>query len=282
MIKANFHQHSLFSDGKNHPEDYVLQAIRLGFTAIGFTEHSPLPFSTYYALPQRRENEYVNEIDRLKSKYAAEIKIYRALEQDFIPGITENFSTVSNRMNLDYSIGSVHLVAPSHGDELWFIDGPERRLYDEGLHTLFNGNIREAVSRFFFQTNEMIEKEAFDVLGHMDKIKMHNANRFFTVEESWYQDLVMQTLELVKAHQLIVEINTRGIYKKRSDSYFPDHLTLRQIKEMNIPVLISSDAHMPEELNLGFAEVQQHLIDFGFTATMTFDKGKWKEQPLIG
>ncbi len=282
MIKANFHQHSLFSDGKNHPEDYVLQAIRLGFTAIGFTEHSPLPFNTYYALPQRRENEYVNEIDRLKSKYAAEIKIYRALEQDFIPGITENFSTVSNRMNLDYSIGSVHLVAPTHGDELWFIDGPERRLYDEGLHTLFNGNIREAVSRFFFQTNEMIEKENFDVLGHMDKIKMHNANRFFTVEESWYQDLVMQTLELVKAHQLIVEINTRGIYKKRSDSYFPDHLTLRQIKEMNIPVLISSDAHMPEELNLGFAEVQQHLIDFGFTSTMTFDEGKWKEQPLIG
>jgi len=282
MIKANFHQHSLFSDGKNHPEEYVIQAIRLGFTAIGFTEHSPLPFNTYYALPQHRENEYVNEIDRLKSKYAAEIKIYRALEQDFIPGITENFSTVSNRMNLDYSIGSVHLVAPTHGDELWFIDGPERRLYDEGLHTLFNGNIREAVSQFFFQTNEMIENEVFDVLGHMDKIKMHNANRFFTVEESWYQDLVMQTLELVKAHQLIVEINTRGIYKKRSDSYFPDHLTLRQIKEMNIPVLISSDAHMPEELNLGFAEVQQHLIDFGFTSTMTFDEGKWKEQPLIG
>ncbi len=280
MIKANFHQHSLFSDGKNQPEDYVLQGIQLGFEAMGFTEHSPLPFQTYYALHQNREVEYTNEIARLKKKYASEIKIYCALEQDFVPGITERFANIATRMKLDYSIGSVHLVKPLHGDGLWFIDGPERQIYDDGLRDFFDNNIRKGVTRFFAQTNEMIESEQFDVLGHMDKIKMHNANRFFSVEESWYKNLVTETLELVKTHGLIVEVNTRGLYKKRSDSYFPDHQTLKMIKQMNIPVLVSSDAHKPEELNLGFIEVEKHLIAYGFKASMVFKNGKWNEQVL--
>jgi len=280
MIPFNFHQHSNFSDGKQPPEDYVKQAVEIGFQAMGFSEHSPLPFDTYYSLPQVREQEYVAETNRLKEKYASRIKLYRALEQDFIPGVTEDFLAVANRLRLDYTIGSVHLVASGETDELWFIDGPEMVVYDEGLNQLFHGDIRKGVTHYYHQINEMIQTQEMDVVGHLDKIKMHNAGRFFQLNEVWYQQLVNETLDLIKQKELIVEVNTRGIYKKRSDSYFPDHDTLKKVKALDIPILISSDAHQPQELNLGFAEVQHYLLDFGFTETCFFDDGQWKEYAL--
>ncbi|MBO7361393.1 MAG: hypothetical protein J6V48_09730, partial [Clostridia bacterium] len=42
-IRADFHLHSLFSDGKNSPEEVVLAAIGKGMTAIGFSDHSWTP-----------------------------------------------------------------------------------------------------------------------------------------------------------------------------------------------------------------------------------------------
>ena len=109
---------------------------------------------------------------------------------------------------------------------------------------------------------------------------MHNAGRFFNPEDSWVQELVDETLDLIKEKELIVEVNTRGIYKKRSDSYFPDHRTLEKVQQLKIPVIISSDAHLPEELNLGFAEARQHLLEFGFINTLFFDGRHWNEIPL--
>lgn len=280
MINFNFHQHSLFSDGKMPLEAYVQQAIELGFTAMGFTEHSPLPFDTYYSLPPQREKEYVDETNRLKQKYIHQIKLYRALEQDYIPGVTEDFNLVSQRLQLDYSIGSVHLVKPEFSDELWFIDGPEQQLYNDGLTQLFAGDIRKGVTQYYHQLNQMIESQQFDVVGHLDKIKMHNADRFFTVDEAWYVNLVNETLDLIRSRNLIVEVNTRGIYKKRSDSYFPDHNTLKKIEELNIPIIISSDAHLPNEINLGFPAVCDHLVDHGFKSVLFFDESQWTEFPI--
>lgn len=280
MIKSNFHQHSLFSDGKKPLEDYIQQALQLGFTAMGFSEHSPLPFETYYSLESNREEEYVMETNRLKQKYHDQIDLYRALEQDYIPSITEDFASVAKRLELNYSIGSVHLVSPAAGEELWFIDGPNQDIYDVGLTQFFGADIKQAVKAYYHQLNQMIDSQQMDVVGHLDKIKMHNADRFFKEEEMWYQKLVNETLDLIKSKNLIVEVNTRGIYKKRSAHYFPDNACLRKIKQLNIPVIISSDAHEPHELNLGFEAAREHLLLFGFDAVRYFNGQNWEEQSL--
>ena len=45
MTLQNLHTHTVFSDGKNTPEEMVLGAVRAGCTSLGFSEHSPLaPF----------------------------------------------------------------------------------------------------------------------------------------------------------------------------------------------------------------------------------------------
>ncbi len=277
MINFNFHLHSNFSDGAFDPERYVEKAIELGFSAIGFTEHSPLSFDNPFSLKAENINDYINIIDVLKDKYSAKIRVYRALEMDFIPNQSTNFSHWENICKTDYLIGSVHLVAPPNTNKLWFTDGPKHQIYDEGLMEFFGGDIKLAVRTYYHQINQMIETQSFDILGHIDKIKMHNQNRFFTEDELWYQNLVDECLDLVKQKNLIVEVNTRGIYKKRSKSLFPDDITLQKVKNLNIPIIISSDAHQPNELNLGFSETQSKLLEIGFREVMFFDNGQWRE-----
>lgn len=279
MINFNYHQHSNFSDGAVDPEYYVEKGIKLGFSALGFSEHSPLPFDNPFSLKSENVNNYVETIDQLKDKYSDKIKLYRALEMDFIPGISDDFTHWKNECKTNYLIGSVHLVKAGsknfQDNELWFTDGPKHETYDRGLEEFFDGDIRKAVTTFYHQTNQMIETQDFDVLGHMDKIKMHNQDRFFTEDETWYQKLVDECLELVKQKGLIVEVNTRGIYKKRSNSLFPDGLTLQKVKHHNIPIIISSDAHQPHELNLGFADAVSKLSEMGFKEVMYFNGTGW-------
>ena len=281
MVNFNFHQHSLFSDGKAEPEAYIKQALELGFEAMGFSEHSPLPFETPFSLKREQVDNYVETLDTLKEKYQDRLAIYRSLELDFVPGFSEDFEQWKKACKVDYAIGGVHLVKPPHTNELWFTDGPDRTIYDNGVRDYFDNDIKKAVKTYYHQQNSMIESQQFDVVAHVDKITMHNQNRFFTEEEKWYRDLVSETLHLIKEKALIVEVNTRGLYKKRSDKLFPDGKTLQQVIELGIPVIISSDAHHPTEINLYFDHAIHKLLHLGCKQILFFNESGWEERGLV-
>jgi histidinol-phosphatase (PHP family) len=276
---TNYHTHTRFSDGKGEPEEFVQQALNLRFDALGFSEHSPLPFDNTFALKVTDIDEYVSIIHNLQKAYASEIKIFLGMEFDFIPGHSEDFSELKTKCGLDYTIGSVHLVV-SPGGDLWFIDGPVPEIYDDGLSYLFGGDIRNAVTSYYRQINQMIETQNPDIIGHMDKIKMHNRDRFFKEDESWYMALVSETLDLIAQKGTIVEVNTRGIYKKRSSTTYPGIEILKQLKTLGIPVIISSDAHDFQELNGSFNEAQCLLSEAGIKETLFFNGKEWQQTSL--
>ena len=272
MQLFNLHTHSNFSDGKANAEDVVIEAINQGLEVLGFSDHSPVPFENTFAIKNDNVNNYITTIKSLKEKYQDKIDIYCSMEMDFIPGIVKNFKKTKEELGLDYMIGSVHLVG-NDIERLWFIDGSKVETYDEGLNNYFNGDIKKGVKTFFYQYNELIETEEFDIVGHFDKIKMHNRDRYFLEEDKWYRDLLMETLTLIKEKSLIVEVNTRGIYKKRSTDFYPSSWILPIMREMNIPVVISSDAHLPNELTLCFKQAEEALKTAGYKETMCFKNG---------
>jgi histidinol-phosphatase (PHP family) len=276
---TNYHTHTRFSDGKGEPEAFVQQALKLGFDALGFSEHSPLPFDNTFALKAPELDEYVSTILSLGKAYASEIKVFLSMEFDFIPGHSEDFSELKTKCGLDYTIGSVHLVV-SPGGGLWFIDGPVPEIYDDGLAYLFGGDIRKAVTAYYRQTNQMIESQNPDIIGHMDKIKMHNRERFFKEDESWYRSLIGETLDIIAQKGTIVEVNTRGIYKKRSETTYPGIEVLKQIKTRGIPVTVSSDAHQAQELNGAFEIAQNLLREAGINETVFFTGKSWEQTSL--
>ncbi len=272
---TNHHTHSLYSDGSSQPEEYIFAAIEKGFNLLGFTEHSPLPFENNFSFKKENKEEYIALINTLKQKYSGQISVYSGMEMDYIPGVSENFSKVKAEYKLDYLIGSVHLVKPENNDELWFTDGPDYRTYDKGLNELFAGDIRKAVTTYFNQLNEMIETQHFDIIGHFDKIKMHNRDRFFKEAESWYMSLVKETLLLIQDRDIIVEINTRGIYKQRSETTYPGIEILKQIKAMHIPVIVNSDAHKPHEIDGEFEYGFSLLKEAGIDEVVYFKGNGW-------
>ena len=165
-------------------------------------------------------------------------------------------------------------------DEIWFIDGPKWEVYDEGLQKLFDGDIRRAVRRFFEQSNEMIEKEPFDIIAHFDKIKMHNRDRYFHEDESWYRKLALETLDLIREKGLVMEINTRGIYKKRYNGFYPSPWLMEEACKMGVPAIISADAHHFSEITLEFAAAEEALKKAGYRSVVNFKNEKWIEVPI--
>ena len=282
MNYFNLHTHSNFCDGKEAPEKYVLRAIDLGFHTVGFSGHAPVPFENKFAIKEDKLEEYIITIRNLKVKYKGIIQVLGSLEMDYIPGITREFDDFRGQWNLDYVIGGVHLVKNRDKEQLWFIDGPYQERYDEGLKNIFNGNARQGVESYYNQVMEMIATQKSDIIAHLDKIKMHNKNRYFSEDEGWYKDSVWNTLKHISLNSnCIVEVNTRGLYKKRADTFFPSPEILEQIHHLNIPITLSSDAHAPEELDGFYKEAIYLLKDIGFKELSYFNGQERKSQQII-
>jgi histidinol-phosphatase (PHP family) len=281
MQYFNLHTHSRFCDGKEEPEAYVKQAIDLGFHTLGFSSHAPVPFENTFALKEEQMKDYFSTIVNLKEKFRDQIKLLLSLEIDYIPGITRDFRDFRKAGNLDYTIGGVHLVREPGIDALWFIDGSKQETYDTGLQLLYKGNARIGVEAYYRQIMEMVATQRPNLVAHLDKIKMHNKNRFFTEEESWYKDMVWKTLKFIADESdCILEVNTRGLYKQRSDTYFPSPAVLEQIHHLKIPVTISTDAHHPDELSLYIPEATAMLKEIGFRELVYFE-GKTRQKQKI-
>ncbi|MDY5969297.1 MAG: hypothetical protein SPJ13_04705, partial [Bacteroidales bacterium] len=116
---------------------------------------------------------------------------------------------------------------------------------------------------FFHQNNMMIEQNRPTIVGHFNKIVMHNRGRYFSEQDRLYLDLAHETIDLIAETGCICEVNTRGIYKKRHNDYYPSRDLLRHMKDKHIPVIISSDAHAPENLDM-FEGAMEFLQEIGY------------------
>ncbi|MBN1199813.1 MAG: histidinol-phosphatase [Bacteroidales bacterium] len=300
-MTGNLHTHTNFSDGTAPPEAYIEEAKRLGFSVLGFSDHSPVPFPNTFAIPEGGLGGYVTAIQKLASQQSAvgslqsssipdpssgiwhlatDIEILLGLEYDYIPGLTTPLKKLREDYVFDYVIGSVHLVRNHRPDLLWFIDGPQSKTYDKGIREVFGGDSKKAITAYWRQLQEMVIVEEPDIIGHLDKIKMHNHDRYFREDEPWYLVLAEETLELIREKNAVVEVNTRGIYKQRSESLFPGPELLKIIHARNIPITLASDAHHPDELSLFFPETKQLLKDVGFRYTWLLTTEGWKESAL--
>ena len=276
---SNLHTHTTFSDGSSGPEDYIKEAVLQKFDTLGFSDHSPVPFENTFAIRDAALDIYVNTILGFRKRFTSPT-ILLALEIDHIPGVTHPISYYRKLYPFDYFIGSVHLVKNEETGKLWFIDGPDISVYDHGLKEVFSGDVKKAVMAYYRQIQEMIVSQKPEIIGHLDKIRMYNRGRYFREDDPWYVKLVDETLDMIHAAGCVVEVNTRGFYKKRSDAFFPGPAILKKINDLNIPVILSSDAHKPQELSLGFEDALKTLIELGFRSTWLWKEGGWKEMVI--
>ncbi len=272
MFSSNYHTHSLYCDGKEPLKNYVEAAENLHYAQLGFSSHGPLPFDNDFSIKEEELTNYCAEIDELQK--STPVTLLKALECDFVPSMSKPFDTFRQEHHLDYIIGGVHLVRPTDREGIWFIDGPNRDIFDEGLANLFDNDIHKAVTTFWEQTFEMLETEHLDIIAHFDKIKMHNQHRFFEEDDPWFKVLADKALQLIKRHDVIIEINTRGLYKKRYDGFYPGTRLLMEARKLDIPVVISSDAHKAQDLGQCCPEAWAELQRCGYDHLAVYDPVK--------
>lgn len=279
MKKFNLHSHSSFCDGKNTLEEMALAAIDRGLCCFGFSAHAPVPFENTFALREQDVAAYLSEISRLKAKYADKIHLYASMEFDYITDTVEDIRQRAEAYGLDYIIASVHQVKEKGKEAMWFIDGGKQETWDNGLRDVFGGDVRCGVETFYSQSVAMIHKVKPDIVGHFDKVKMHNKERCFSQNDPWYKELVMWLIEEAAAENLICEVNTRGLYKGRTDDFFPSTEWIREAAIKGLRMTISTDCHKTGEVDLLFEQAVQAMKEAGHKYVWLFD-GEWKAEKL--
>jgi histidinol-phosphatase (PHP family) len=280
MAWSNYHSHTIFSDGSDEPAKYVEEAIAQGMDGYGFSCHAPVPFETNWSMKKENTDLYFEEISKLKKENVSILKIFASLEIDYIPGMISPADKFLDRYPLDYRIGSIHFVEAFENGYPWGIDGTAE-LFAEGILKIWKNDAKRAVQKYFRLLREMIAMAKPDIIGHFDKIRMHNEeNRYFSEEADWYRMEIMESLELMRNTNCLAEVNTRGMYRGNKKEPYPSFWILKEMEKLGIPIVLNSDAHKPNEITGYFKEVSLLLKDCGYTELHFFNEGKWEPKPF--
>ncbi|MCK5846197.1 MAG: histidinol-phosphatase [Bacteroidales bacterium] len=279
MKNLCYHSHNSFCDGKNSIEEMVESAIKQEVRSIGISSHSPVNFFNKWSINDKDIEQYGKIISSLQQKYKGKIDIFVSLEIDYIPEKTSSFKYFSDLLSLDYTIGAVHLVKNPNNGLLWFIDG-DKIQSQQNMLKIFDGDYKTAVKSYFSQIREMLTTQKPTIIAHLDKVAMNTIGVFFNENEDWYQQELDETLLVIKKVGSIMELNTRGIYKGKWHTTFPSQDIVRRACILEIPIIISTDAHSTSELIAAYDSAIDIAKNAGYTTQSYLENNIWQQIPL--
>lgn len=275
---TNYHSHTSFCDGKAPMESFIQEAIREGFTSYGVSSHAPLPFLTRWSIDNPEETErYLQEFHRLKQVYGDRIDLYIGLEIDYMDEQHNPANAYFQNLPLDYRIGSVHLLHSTEGEIIDIDTHPD--IFQDNVERHLGGDLRQVVLTYFDKLMRMIELGGFDFVGHADKIS-YNAQccKPGILEQKWYRDKIHDYFTFIAEQGVMIEVNTKTLH--RNGFLYPNREHFGLIHQLGIPVVVNSDAHVPELINSGRPEALQWLKEAGFRTVRQLDQGRWIDVPI--
>jgi len=279
MIRTNYHTHNRLCDGKGSIAEYIAAAVKKNFTALGFSSHAPVPPKTTWNLSEENLGFYLDELHREQQEWAGKLQIYIGLEIDYIPGSQTPADRRWKTLGLDYSIGSVHsTVGLRHNPSYACIDGTADELM-RLLHTHHQGSWEDMCGAYFRRISEMVRLGGFSFLSHFDLIKKGNRG-YFRESSPWYTALVSRALDEIARSGIIMEINSGGIARGYLDEVYPSPWIIAEARKREIPVMVNSDAHRPQDIDFYFEESQNLLRDAGYREAWVLLDKRWTAIPL--
>lgn len=253
-------------------EEFVKSAIAAGFTSYGVSSHAPLPFDTRWTLKFCDVPAYLQELNRLKKQYAGTIDLYAGMEIDYLNDEQNASIAYFQELPLDYRIGSVHLIYTPAGEIVDTDTHPEN--FQAILKTHFHGDLKGLVNTYFQASMRMVELGGFDFVGHADKISYNACLCDPSLpEQEWFTKRLKDYFAFIAEKGLMAEVNTK-VYTKKG-CFFPALRHFPLLKELGIPVLVNSDAHLPESVNDNRLLALNLLKEAGFRTVRELKAGKW-------
>ena len=250
--RVDLHNHTTrCNHAKGTVDEYIQRAIELGIDIYGFSEHAPMDFDEKYRLPFSDIDAYFNDITNAKEKYKNDIDILLGYEVDWLPGHMDD--KILNA-KVDYLIGSVHFI------DKWSFDNPEF------IGAWKNKDIDEVWKAYFEATTAMAQSGKFDIVGHLDLIKV-----FKFMPKQDIRLLAKNVLHAIKASNMVIEINTAGLRKPVGEMY-PSRALLEEAYSLDIPITFSSDAHAVKHIGAGYDVAITVAKEIGYTKAVTFQE----------
>lgn len=257
---VDLHNHTVMCNhASGSIDEYILKAINSGTKTFGFSEHAPMNFDPNYRLAFNQMQHYETLILQAKEKYKDDIEILLGYEVDYIKGYIDERVL---HADVDYLIGSIHFL------DKWGFDNPEF------IGEYENKNIDQIWQDYFDTVEQMAKSRLFDIVGHLDLIKVFKFLPNVNIVE-----LAQKALQAIKDADMVLEINMAGYRKPIAESY-PSKPLLQAAYDLDIPITFSSDAHAPEQVSLFAKEIVHLAKEIGYTHCAKFHKRK-REMILI-
>jgi len=256
---VDLHNHTtLCNHAEGKTDEYIEKAIDIGVKYFGFSDHAPMDFDTKYRMSFEQMDEYEKNVLELKERYKDKINILLGYEVDYLKGHMDK--RVLDR-DVDYLIGSVHFV------DKWGFDNPEF------IGDYKDKDIDEIWQKYFNTIQEMVQSNLFDIVGHLDLIKV-----FKFMPKKDILDIAKDTLLAIKKADMVLEINMAG-YRKPINEPYPSFELLKEAYKMNIPITFASDAHKPEQVGLYAKDITEMARRVGYKECVTFQN---RQKEFIG
>lgn len=273
MIKSNCHTHTLFCDGSNTAQEMVEEAIKQQFFSLGFSVHSPMNFENDYAIKKESLNEYFKTIEALKDKYKDKIEIFNGIELD------ADFEGV-DPSKFDFVIASVHQI--HCGDKIYSVDYTAEEL-KRCAENEFDGSFNALAKAYYSSVAKFVCSVKPDVVGHFDLIgKFNESGQLFDNRSMEYKLITKTYLDKIcyECPQTIFEVNTGAMFRLKNKKPYPQKFILKHLKNRNMKITITSDAHCTDAMSYGFEEAVQYCKDCGFETAYALKDGKFTEFKL--
>ena len=235
----DLHMHTVFSDGRDTPEEMVREAIRKGLETVGISDHST---GDPCGMTHEDRAAYKAEIARLKEKYAGQIRVLCGLERDFL---TDDFT------EYDYTIGSVHWLPMPDGHRV-SIDWTAEKLR-EGAEKYFGGDMVALAEAYYAAEARVVEVTKCDIIGHFDLVtKFIEQDPAFDLRHPRYVKAWQAAADRLLETGKPFEVNTGAMSRGYRTSPYPSEEIRQYLLARGGRLLLSSDAHAKENIAFGF------------------------------
>lgn len=239
-------------------EQFVSQAERVGVTELGISEHA-------YRFKQTRsllsnpwvEARKTEDLDAyfamLQAARKKGIAIKFGIEMDFMPDNAERMKDFLSSYPFDYAIGSIHWLG-GFGFDL-----------DEMRDQWERSRVEDVYQTYFQILEQLIESQCVDIIGHADVIKVFGF-KAPEVAKGWYERLTPK----IKRSGMAVEVSTAG-WRKPVKEIYPAPEWIPLLIAENVPLVLSSDAHRPEDIGAYYPQALDLLRALGANGFARFE-----------
>lgn len=271
----DLHMHTTYCDGRDSAEDMVLAAIDLGLETVGISGHSFTPHDLTYCMSREETEEYIEELARLREKYAGRINVLTGLEMDLYAD--------TDTSRLDYMIGSVHYMFTDEGLAKLEAGQLTEKLHDwtpvddgtEELEAFAANNgleMMDLAEIYYCGVAEVTAATDCDIIGHFDLVtKFCERHPLFDTEDPRYVNAWKAAVDRIfedcaaryakgyrnrlEKHGLIeagdkpvFEINYGAISKGYRHTPYPAPDQMEYIRSKGGLFICSSDSHRTEDV----------------------------------